>query len=161
MDPSLLDTDTLSEFLKRRNADVTVKAKAYVKQHGQFTISEFTRFEVRRGYVDKRATRQLAKFDVYCAHSLVLPVDRVVFDQAALLWSEARQGGHPRSDADLLIGAAALVHDLVLVTGNCRHFAWMPALRIEDWRTPRLAVRKSRTSRLPRCFRRRLDRTPG
>ena len=136
MDPSLLDTDTLSEFLKRRNAAVAAKAKAYLKQHGQFTFSEFTRFEVRRGYVDKRATRQLAKFDVFCAHSLILPIDRVVFDQAALLWSEARRGGHPRSDADLLIGATALVHNLVLVTGNRRHFAWMPGLRIDDWRTP-------------------------
>lgn len=136
MDASLLDTDTLSEFLKRRNAAVTAKAKAYLKQHGQFTFSEFTRFEVRRGYVDKGATRQLAKFDVFCAHSLVLPIDRAVFDQAALLWSEAREGGHPRSDADLLIGATALVHDLVLASGNRRHFAWMPGLRIDDWRIP-------------------------
>ena len=135
MDASLLDTDTLSEFLKRRNAAVTAKAKAYLKLHGQFTFSEFTRFEIRRGYVDKRAMRQLAKFDVFCGHSLVLPIDRAVFDQAVLLWSEARQGGHPRSDADLLIGATALVHDLVLVTGDRRHFAWMPGLRIDDWRT--------------------------
>ena len=136
MDASLLDTDTFSEFLKRRNAAVTAKAKAYLKQYGQFTFSEFTRFEIRRGYVDKRATRQLAKFDVFCAHSLILPIDRIVFDRAALLWSEARQGGHPRSDADLLIGATALVHDLVLVTGNRRHFAWMPGIRIDDWRMP-------------------------
>lgn len=136
MDASLLDTDTLSEFLKRRNHAVTANAKAYLKQHGQFTFSEFTRFEVRRGYVDKRATHQLAKFEVFCAHSLVLPIDRSVFDQAALLWSEARQGGHPRSDADLLIGATALLHGLVLATGNRRHFAWMPGLRIADWRTP-------------------------
>lgn len=136
MDASLLDTDTLSEFLKRRNAAVMAKAKAHLKQHGQFTFSEFTRFEVRRGYVDKRATRQLAKFDVFCAHSLVLPIDRAVFDQAALLWSEARQGGHSRSDADLLIGATALVHELVLVSGNRRHFAWIPGLRIDDWRIP-------------------------
>lgn len=136
MAPSLLDTDTLSEFMKRRNATVMAKAKAYLKQHGQFTFSEFTRFEVRRGYIDKRATRQLAKFDVFCAHSLVLPIDRVIFDRAALLWSIARQGGDPRSDADVLIGATALVRDLVLVTGNRLHFAWMPGLQIDDWRAP-------------------------
>ena len=135
MDATLLDTDTLSEFLKRRNAAVTAKAKAYLKQHGQFTFSDFTRFEIRRGYADKRATRQLAKFDLFCDHSLVLPIDSAIFDQAALLWSEARRGGHAKSDADLLIAATAIVHDLVLVTGNSRHFAWMQGLRIDDWRT--------------------------
>ncbi|HVC98480.1 MAG TPA: hypothetical protein VND64_32735 [Pirellulales bacterium] len=36
----------------------------------------------------------------------------------------------------LLIGAKALVHDLVLVTGNSRHFTWMHGLRIDDWRSP-------------------------
>jgi tRNA(fMet)-specific endonuclease VapC len=136
MDASILDTDTLSEFLKRPNPAVTAKATTYLKQHGQFTFSEFTRFEIRRGYLDRRATRQLANFDVFCGHSLLLPIDAAIFDQAALLWSDARRGGHPKSDADLLIAATALVHDLVLVSGNIRHFSWMPALRIVDWRIP-------------------------
>lgn len=43
----------------------------------------------------------------------------------------------PRSnlteDADLLIAAIALAHDLVLVTNNVGYFARVPELRIEDW----------------------------
>ncbi len=136
MDASLLDTDTLSEILKKRNAAVMAKAASYLKQHGQFTFSAFSRFEIRRGYIDKRATQQIAKFDSFCGHSKVLPITDGIFDEAALLWSQARQGGHPRSDADLLIAATALQHDLVLIAGNVRHFAWMPRLRIEDWRAP-------------------------
>jgi tRNA(fMet)-specific endonuclease VapC len=136
MDASLLDTDTLSEILKRRNAAVAAKAAAYLKQHGQFAFSVFSRFEIRRGYLEKQASRQLANFDVFCGHSLVLPLDDMIFDEAALLWSQARQGGNPRSDADLLIAATAARHNLVLVTGNHRHFAWIPGLRIDDWRNP-------------------------
>ena len=134
MDPSLLDTDTVSEILKQRNTAVVDNAAAYLEEHGQFSLSAFTRYEVRRGYVDKHATRQLKKFELFCSNSLVIPVTDVVFDRAATLWAIARQGGHPKSDADLIIGATAQEHNLVLVTGNKRHFDWMPGLRLEDWR---------------------------
>jgi predicted nucleic acid-binding protein len=94
MDASLLDTDILSEVLKQRSPTVTAKAATYLQQYGQFTISAFSRYEVRRGYIYKRATGPLARFDVFCSHSLVLPVTEVVLDRAALLWAEAQQGGH-------------------------------------------------------------------
>ena len=84
MDATLLDTDILSEILKRRDAQVTAQAAAYLREHGQFTISAFSRFEVRRGYVERRATRQLARFDVFCGHSLVLPATDAVFDRACI-----------------------------------------------------------------------------
>jgi tRNA(fMet)-specific endonuclease VapC len=134
MDASLLDTDTLSEILKRRNAATVSNAATYLQQHGQFTFSAFSRFEVRRGYLDKRASQQLAKFDEFCGHSLVLPLSDRIFDEASRLWTLARQGGHPKADADVLIAATAIQHNLVLVTGNGRHFSWMPGLQINDWR---------------------------
>lgn len=136
MHAALLDTDLLSELLKQRNATVTAHAAAYLQQHGQFAISAFSRFEVRRGYLVKHATSALARFEVFCAHSLVLPVTAAVLDRAAELWAEARRGGHPFGDADLVIAATALEHARVLVTGNGRHFAWVPGLSIEDWRQP-------------------------
>jgi tRNA(fMet)-specific endonuclease VapC len=136
MGPTLLDTDILSEVIKQRNAAVTAKATAYLQQFGQFTISAFSRFEVRRGYLLKSATPQLARFEVFCSHSVVLPVTDAIFDHAALLWAEAQQGGHPCGDADLVIAATALVHGLVLATGNVRHFSWITGLKIADWRTP-------------------------
>lgn len=108
MDESLLDTDILSEFLKQRNAAVTVKALAYLQQYGQFTFSAFTRFEIRRGYLEKKATRQLSRFDVFCGHSTILPITDAIFDKASDLWALSLQGGHPHGDADLLIAATAL-----------------------------------------------------
>src|SRR6266446_31615 len=133
MAATLLDTDILSEVFKRRNAAVTTHAAAYLRQHGLFTFSAFSRFEVRRGYVSKQATQQLARFDIFCAHCQILPVTDAVFDRAAILWGLARQQGHSCGDADVLIAATALEHGLALATGNTRHFTWVPGLQIEDW----------------------------
>jgi tRNA(fMet)-specific endonuclease VapC len=131
---TLLDTDILSEILKRRNARVTTNASAYLREHGQFTFSVFTRFEIRRGYELRNAVRQLSRFEEFCSHCTVLPVTDAIFDRAAILWTEARRGGHPCSDADVLIAATALVHDLVLASGNQSHFEWVRDLELEDWR---------------------------
>ena len=43
MDVTLLDTDTLNEVLKQRNANVIGHAAEYLAQHGQFAISSITR----------------------------------------------------------------------------------------------------------------------
>ena len=136
MDAALLDTDILSEFLKKRNTSVTANAAAYLQQHGQFTFSVFSRFEVRRGYLEKKATKQLSRFEIFCGHSLVLPVTEPIFDRAADLWVVARRAGHPCGDADLLIAATALEHGHTLVTGNTNHFVWIPGLTLADWRQP-------------------------
>lgn len=132
---TLLDTDMLSELLKQRNPAVTQRAADYLKAHGQFAISAFTRFEIIRGYKEKGATNLLARFDVFCGHSIVLPVTEAVFDRASDLWTIARRGGHPHGDADLIIAATALDSGRELVTGNTKHFAWIPGIVVDDWRT--------------------------
>ena len=79
---------------------------------------------------------QMARFATFCQHAIVLSVTETIFDRAADLWVLARQGGHPRNDADLIIAATALENGRVLVTGNTAHFSWIPGLTIEDWRQP-------------------------
>ena len=136
MDAALLDTDILSEVLKQRNAVVANKAANYLGIHGRFSLSAFTRFEIERGYKEKQAVRLLAQLAVFCQNSTVFEITDAVFERAADLWVLARQGGHPCGDADLLIAATALLQGRVLVTGNTLHFAWIPGLRIDDWRQP-------------------------
>lgn len=136
MDPALLDTDILSEVIKLRNVTVQQKALAYTQVLGQLAFSSVTRYEIIRGYRDQNATTQLARFAVFCQHALVLAVTDAIFDRAADLWVIGKRGGHPHEDADLIIAATALEHGRVLVTGNTPHFAWIPGLRLEDWRQP-------------------------
>ena len=136
MDPIILDTDILSEVLKQRNSAVLQHAANYLQQHGQFSISAVSRFEILRGYKEQNATTQLARFAIFCQHTNIFPVTDAIFDRAADLWAYARQHGHPHGDADILIAATAFEHDLILVTGNTSHFVWIPNLRLENWRNP-------------------------
>jgi len=134
MDAALLDTDTLNEVLKQRNPLVVQKSADYLQQHAQFAISAMTRYELLRGLKEKQATKQLAQFQEFCRQSLILPITDAILDRTSDLWVAARRGGFPGKDADLLIAATALETQRVLVTGNTAHFAWVPSLKIENWR---------------------------
>jgi len=113
---ALLDTDILSEFLKQKNPAVLKNAAAYLADFQQFAISAMTRYEVMRGLKDKGASHQLKKFKQFCQHAEVFPITDEVLDRTSDLWAEARKGGHPRRDPDLIIAATALEHGRVLVT---------------------------------------------
>lgn len=134
MDATLLDTDILSELIKLRDPAVRRNALDYTQVHGQLAFSSMTRYEILRGYRDQNATTQLTRFEVFCQHAIVFAVTDAIFDRAADLWVAGRRGGYPHNDADLIIAATALEHGRVLVTGNTTHFAWIPGLRLDDWR---------------------------
>ncbi len=137
MTPALLDTDMLSELIKLKNVTVRQHALDYSQQFGQLSFSAITRYEVVRGYKQTKATKQLARFAVFCQKSLILQMTDAIWDRASDLWAKyARTHGHPHKGADLVNGATALEHGLTLATGNTSDFAWMPGLTIEDWRTP-------------------------
>ena len=131
---ALLDTDTLSELLKQRNPQVIAKAAEYLRFHGRFALSAFSRFEITRGYKAKGATTQLTRFREFCEHSIIIPVTDQIFDRAEDLWAIARRGGLPHSDADLIIAATALETDRTLMTGNTAHYEWIPGRTLDDWR---------------------------
>lgn len=136
MSPCRLDTDILSEILKQKNTNVVQNASWYLQQHGQFVFSAFTRYEILRGLKLKHAAAQLQRFETFCQHSLILPLDDAVLLRAADLWVAVRQGGRPGRDADLMIAATALEHGRELVTGNVTHFSWIAGLVVKDWRQP-------------------------
>jgi len=134
MEPTLLDTDVLSEVLKQRSRLVKQRAADYLSEHQSFTFSEFTWFEIQRGLLDKNAVQQTEYFATFVTHCDVKSLDRKTFGKAAELWSKARQTGKPHSDADILIAATALVHNLTLATGNTKHYDWIESLKLDNWR---------------------------
>lgn len=136
MDAALLDTDTLIEMLKQKDSVVAQHAAAYLQQYAGFAFSAISRYEILRGIKEKNAVVQARRFASFSQHSIVMPITESILDQAADLWVAARRGGHPSGDADLMIAATALESGRVLVTGNTGHFAWIPGLRISDWRQP-------------------------
>ena len=135
MDSTLLDTDMLSEILKKRDQNVMAAARTYLLHHRRFAFSAMTQYEVVRGMKSTGAVRQLSSFLATAGTSDVFPVSISVLMRAADLWAEAHKSGHPRNDADIIIAATALEEGRVLATGNKGHFAWITGLRISDWRT--------------------------
>jgi tRNA(fMet)-specific endonuclease VapC len=136
MEELLLDTDVLSEVLKGFNVDVASHARRYLFVHSRFTFSHFTKYQVLRGLKRKSATAQQRRFLNVAAKARILPIDDAVIERAAQLWAEAMNNGKPADDADLLIAATALEHDLTLCTGNTHHFNWIPGLRLVNWKLP-------------------------
>jgi predicted nucleic acid-binding protein len=47
-----------------------------------------------------------------------------------------RASGQLIEDADLLIGAMALVHDMTLVTHHMAHVVRITGLQVDDWLMP-------------------------
>ena len=136
MNLAILDTDLLSEILKSKDAHVLTMARQYLAEHQRFAFSEMTVYEVVRGMRSKRASQQLAAFLRMVGQCEVFAIDRSVLMLAADLWAEARTGGHPKDDADLIIAATALKAQRTLVTGNTTHYSWIVGLQLADWRVP-------------------------
>jgi tRNA(fMet)-specific endonuclease VapC len=134
MESALLDTDTLSEIMKGVDPHVRDNARRYLAIFRHFTFSIITRYEILRGLKARRATRQMARFDQRCQHSQVLPLTDDIIVQAAEVYALLYQEGQLISDADILIAATALKHNLVMVTENVNHFRRIPGLSLESWR---------------------------
>jgi len=124
----------LSEMLKRRDPAVMQKAAGYLSIHQRLAFSAMTRYEIRRGYLLRKAAARLSRFDLFCGRSTVFPITDDVLDRTAELWADARSRGLPDNDADLIIAATALIENRTLVTGNLAHFSWITGMVVEDWR---------------------------
>jgi tRNA(fMet)-specific endonuclease VapC len=132
----LLDTVTLSEVIKGRDANVLQRARDYLAVHGRFHFSIITRYEILRGLQAKSASRQIQVFEDQCRASVVLPLSDEVVVRAAEIYGVLHRRGAIIEDADILIAATALVHGLELVTENPDHFRRIPELVFEGWRSP-------------------------
>ena len=129
---TLLDSDILSALMKR-NADVVSRAREYLRDHEQLTFSSITRYEILRGLKAKRAVAQHARFDEFCENCQILPITNDVVNRAADIYAELHRGGQLIGDADILIAATALVHDLDLASNNVAHFERVKGLTVATW----------------------------
>lgn len=131
----LLDTDILSNLLKRVPSTSLIAKLASVPQGQQFTSSitlgELVygayRLEGRGGVLLKRLENTLLP------NLPVLPFDVAAARRYGELRAHLEGQGVSLGDADLRIAAIALARDLTVVTGNVRHFQRVPELSAENW----------------------------
>jgi tRNA(fMet)-specific endonuclease VapC len=135
LSPSLLDSNTMSEILKVRNPTIMAKAALYLRQYTHFTISLITRYEILRGLKVRDATARMARFEWECQRGriIVLPLTDAIIVRAAEIYADLYRRGQLISDADILIAATAIEHNLVLVTNNLTHFQRIQNLQAISW----------------------------
>jgi len=126
----LLDTSTCVAIF-RGNRDVADRMEKIGKDKcfiSQIVVAELL-FGAYRSY---RVEENLKQTHAFINEMNVLPFEDCVetFAKERLaLWKE----GKPIEDFDLLIGCAAKVAGLVVVTHNVKHFSHIRDLKIEDW----------------------------
>jgi predicted nucleic acid-binding protein len=128
----LFDTDALSEAFKRRPLAAYVDWLGGIPREEQFAsaVSVAEIFEGAFAAPDPRPhLRNLTERLLPAVTVLPFDVDAArVFGEVA---ARLRAKGLRIDDPDLQIAATALAHDLTLVTGNVKHFARVPDLRLE------------------------------
>ena len=126
----LLDSDTCISFI--RGSQCVKESIAMVGSTHCF-ISEITVAELRFGAERSgRSEGEHGIVDLFCEKFMVLPIShaiRTFAAEKARLWNIGRK----IADFDLLIGATAIHHGLILVTNNTRHFEQMQSLQLENW----------------------------
>ena len=137
MNKSLIDTDTLSGINKAHDQALLTTAERYLALYECFTISSVTVMEVVRGYHLTGRTEKLAEFLASLADQEVLSFSESTAELAGKIDADLLRIGRPIGRADPMIAATAIEHDLVLITGNTKHFERIQALgyplQVDSW----------------------------
>ncbi len=134
MNTRLLDTNILSEFLRRTPSQQVMKRVARFPQH-QLCTSVICVMELRAGAMLhpqpqrlwSRIQRELVD------RGTALPVSDEVALRAGDLLARLRRTGKTADVSDALIAATCLANGCILVTRNTKHFIHVPGLTVENW----------------------------
>lgn len=130
----LFDTDVISRAVKAAPPAALIDRLSRVPRALQFTTA-INAAEVYCGAARTGRRDALVKAfeDLVFARLTVLPFDLDSAKVFGRIKAALEMRGLPRSEPDLRIAAIALQHGLTVVTGNVRHFAGIPDLKVENW----------------------------
>jgi predicted nucleic acid-binding protein len=138
MEKALLDTDILSEYLKGHDRNVALQAANYAREHGLFTFTSVTLYEIAFGLEVKNAAAQLQRALAWLNQNEQITPTASDYLEAAKIKAAVRRQGSNAEIADCLIAAVAVRLGLTLVTGNTEDFQAIQRtgvpLRIKNWR---------------------------
>ena len=130
----LFDTDSLSNILKKTPSPLLLKRLETLPNDIQFTTA-INISEIYFGaYRSKNQKKILAAYeDKVFPNVNILPFDTDSGKIYGRLKALLEKRGLSKSEPDLRIAAIAIQHNMILITGNKRHFMKIPGLNIEDW----------------------------
>ncbi|MGH9364562.1 MAG: type II toxin-antitoxin system tRNA(fMet)-specific endonuclease VapC [Thermoanaerobaculia bacterium] len=128
----LLDTNVCIRLLNGSSERLAERLRA--TPPSEVRLSSIVKAELLYGARhSSRVADNLRLLRRFFATSASVPFDDRCAEEYGIIRSELDRVGKPIGPNDLLIAAAALAHDFILVTSNLREFSRVPALPIEDW----------------------------
>jgi tRNA(fMet)-specific endonuclease VapC len=128
----LLDTDTLSYYLKK-HPQVVARFDDYVETHGYVFISRITVVEILGGLRTRNATRQIEFFKRLLADHKILDTTELSAEISADIFAELYKKGRHSGNYDILIAGIAMANDLTLVTNNTKDYNQITGLSLDNW----------------------------
>jgi tRNA(fMet)-specific endonuclease VapC len=96
-------------------------------------ISEITLAELKFGVANsEKPAKNILVLENFLTGVSILPIYHSL-DFYATEKSRLRKAGTPIDDFDLLIGATAVTHQLIMVTNNVKHFKRIKNIITTDW----------------------------
>ena len=130
----LLDTNVLSELIKKQPASVLIERLRQTAPTDLYT-SVICVAELRMGAtLSPKKSSLWKRIETEILDRVqILPVTKNTALFAGDILAVLKAQGRPIGLADVLIGATALQRGFTMVTGNTRHFNRIPELRVENW----------------------------
>jgi len=130
------DTDVLSAVIRRDPPLALIRRLAQTPPEQQLTtavtLGELLYGAAKRG----SATLTQRVRDLITGALLVVPFDERAAEVYGPLRAQLDSAGRRLDEPDLRIASIARSRDLIVVTGNTRHFNRVPDLEVENWLTP-------------------------
>ncbi|MBW4443166.1 MAG: type II toxin-antitoxin system VapC family toxin [Plectolyngbya sp. WJT66-NPBG17] len=129
----LLDTCVISDFIK---GEPNTQSRIRQTPPAEIAVSAITVMELRYGLQlnPQRAQKIEPVISSFLSSVSLLPFDVPDAEQAGQIRCLLKSQGQQIGAYDVLIGAIAFRHQLVMVTANEREFTRIPGLQIENWR---------------------------
>ncbi|MBA7605268.1 tRNA(fMet)-specific endonuclease VapC [subsurface metagenome] len=130
----LFDTDVITNILKKKAFSKLTDRLAPLSKSEQF-ISTITIFEIVYGA--HRSSRK--DFHLQNLEKILIPsVNILTFDSRAayvcgMLRARLEMEGQSIALVNLEIASIAVANDLILITGNIKHFERIKELKMENW----------------------------
>lgn len=132
--PYLFDTNAVSEAMRQRPNEDYVEWLAQLPREEQFTSSVVIGEMVAGAYASRATAKWLARIENNVLRAMtVLSFDVAAAHEYGKVRALLRKSGLVIDEADMMIAATALRHDLTLVTANVSHMSRVPDLSIRSF----------------------------
>ena len=130
----IFDTDIYTNVIRKIPSEILLNRLKKVPRQDQFTTT-ITIGEVYYGLMKaSNKTRLLKLFKaVLLPRATILPFDFSAAKKYGEIRSFLEKQGTPLAHADLQIASITLSMNMILITGNLKHFQRVPQLTVENW----------------------------